>query len=194
MTNKIYMHRVHKFEPLPGSTAMRQKLTSIFYCSPDNYCLRSKENIVDFIMLLFGWQILVTTMNIFALHFFTNASSLICSCMFWVFVYLFISEDHFSHFIDVSFGQETLDELTNVSGTEFEIPANFDEQVCASWNSTFRGLYHFLYLFCRFLNSHHIQGAVDSHIGAEWPGSSTVMSIWQITRCLTLSVQNYCWL
>lgn len=28
--------------------------------------------------------------------------------------------------------QETLDELGNVSETEFEIPATFDEQVCTS--------------------------------------------------------------
>lgn len=98
-------------------------------------------------------------MNIFELHFFTNASSLICS---YIFEYLhlfiraysnlgmfFISEDHYSHFVDVSFGQETLDELTNVCESEFEIPANFDEQVCASWNSeALRGLYHFLYLLC----------------------------------------------
>uniref|UniRef100_A0A5B7ANS3 Putative GATA transcription factor 24-like isoform X2 n=1 Tax=Davidia involucrata TaxID=16924 RepID=A0A5B7ANS3_DAVIN len=38
--------------------------------------------------------------------------------------------------------QETFDELANVSGTEFEIPASFDEQV-----------------------------DIDSHLGTHWPGS-----------------------
>lgn len=37
--------------------------------------------------------------------------------------------------MDAFYKQETLDELANASGTEFEIPANFDEQVWLSSNS-----------------------------------------------------------
>lgn len=83
--------------------------------------------------------------------------------------------------------QDNLDELANASGTEFEIPASFDEQVCPIFmqdlffylGSWWRHAMLYLLLFnlkYYSLNKfeHHLyvlQIGIDSHMGADWPGT-----------------------